>query len=59
VVDRRFDRARFDAERTSADFSDRLRNEVDIQTVANELDTTVRRAMAPGGVGIWIREARR
>ena len=59
IVDRRFDRARYDAELTSAAFSERLRNEVDIQTVAVELDTTVRRAMAPGGVGIWLREARR
>jgi len=58
IVDRRFDRARYDAELTSAAFSERLRNEVDIQTVANELDTTVRQAMAPGGVGIWLREAR-
>jgi hypothetical protein len=56
VVDRRFDRARYDAELTSAAFSERLRNEVDIQAVARELDTTVRRAMAPGGVGIWLRE---
>jgi hypothetical protein len=59
VVDRRFDRARYDGERTSAGFSERLRNEVDIQTVSNELDTTVRRSMAPEGVGIWIRAARR
>lgn len=59
VVDRRFDRARYDAELTSAAFSERLRNEVDIQAVARELDTTVRRAMAPGGVGIWLRQARR
>ena len=59
IVDRRFDRARYDAELTASAFSERLRNEVDIQTVAVELDTTVRRAMAPGGVGIWLREARR
>lgn len=59
IVDRRFDRARYDAELTASAFSERLRNEVDIQTVAAELDTTVRRAMAPGGVGIWLREARR
>ena len=59
AVDRRFDRARYDAERTTAAFSERLRDEVDIRTVTRELDTTVRRAMAPGGVGIWLREARR
>jgi (1->4)-alpha-D-glucan 1-alpha-D-glucosylmutase len=56
---RRFNRSRYDAELTASAFSERLRNEVDIQTVAAELDTTVRRAMAPGGVGIWLREARR
>ena len=59
VVDRRFDRARYDGELTSTAFSDRLRNEVDIQAVARELDTTVRRAIAPAGIGIWIRGARR
>ena len=59
IVDRRFDRARFDAERTSAGLSERLRNEVDIQAVARELDAAVRRAMAPEGVRSWIREARR
>lgn len=59
VVDRRFDRARYDAERTTAAFSERLRNEVDIETAARELEGTVRRAMAPTGVGIWLRGSRR
>jgi len=59
VVDRRFDRARYDAERMTIAFAERLRNEVDIQAVARELDASVRRAVAPGGVGIWLREARR
>ena len=55
VVDRRFDRARYDAERTTAAFSDRLRDEVDLATVTADLDGTVRRAMAPASMGVWLR----
>ena len=58
VVDHRFDRARYDAERTTAAFSERLRNEMDLAAVAADLDETVRAAMAPSHVGIWLRVAR-
>jgi MFS family permease len=57
-VDRRFNRARYDAERTIADFSARLREEVDIATVAQDLDTTVQGAVKPASLRLWIREAR-
>jgi hypothetical protein len=56
IVDRRFDRARYDAERTTAAFSERLRDEVDLSTLTGELDATVRRAMAPALVGLWLRD---
>lgn len=59
AVDRRFDRARFDAERTSADFSERLRDEMDIGTVTGDLDRTVRDALKPTMVGLWLRRAER
>ncbi len=59
VVDRRFDRARYDAERTTSAFSERLRNEVDLAAVAADLDDTVRAAIAPSRVGVWLRAGRR
>ena len=58
VVDRRFDRARFDAERTTAAFSERLRDEVDIETVTTDLRATVGRAIAPTSLAIWLRTGR-
>ena len=59
TVDRRFDRARYDADRTTAAFSERLRNEVDLATVTADLDGTVRRAMAPTRMSVWLRGASR
>ncbi len=55
VVDRRFDRARYDAERTSVAFAERLRQEVDIDTVTADLRDTVRSAIKPAGLGLWLR----
>jgi hypothetical protein len=55
TVDRRFDRARFDAERTAAAFSERLRDEVDIATVIADLDGTVRGALKPTAITLWLR----
>lgn len=57
-VDRRFDRARYDAEQTVASFSARLRDEVDIAAVTTDLRSTVQGAVNPASVGLWIREAR-
>jgi hypothetical protein len=55
VVDRRFDRSRYDAERLTVAFADRLRDEVDLSTLGDELDATVRRAIAPSSVALWLR----
>jgi hypothetical protein len=59
AVDRRFDRVRYDAQRTVAEFSDRLRDEVDLAALSGDLDTTIRGAIAPRSIGIWLRESRR
>ena len=55
AVDRRFDRSRYDAERTAAAFSERLRNEVDMTTVTADLVTTTGGALAQASIGIWLR----
>ena len=55
AVDRRFDRARYDGERTASAFSVRMRDATDLPTVAQDLDVTVRRAIAPSSVGLWLR----
>jgi hypothetical protein len=59
IVDRRFDRARIDADLTTAAFSERLRDEVDIETLTTELGETVRTTVRPERLGIWLREGGR
>ena len=54
-VDRRFDRARYDAERTALAFSERLRNEVDLETVTIDLVDTAGSTVAPSRLAIWLR----
>ena len=55
IVDRRFDRARYDADETATAFSIRMRDATDLPTVASDLDVTVREAIAPSRVGLWLR----
>ena len=55
AVDRRFDRARYDAERTTFLFSERLRDQVDLPALVDDLDGTVRDAVAPSSVDLWLR----
>jgi hypothetical protein len=56
AVDRRFDRARYDAESTTMAFSARLRDEVDLPTVTTDLRSTVQAAISPTRVDLWLRE---
>jgi hypothetical protein len=55
AVDRRFDRARIDAEEVVSGFAGRLRDRLDLATVGGEVDATVRGALAPRSVAIWVR----
>jgi hypothetical protein len=55
AVDRRFNRARYDAEQTVAAFSTRLRDEVDITTLRDALVTTVADAVDPVEASVWLR----
>jgi len=55
VVDRRFDRARYDAQRTVDAFAERLRNEVDLTTLRTALVATADDAVRPVSSTVWLR----
>jgi len=55
VVDRRFDRARVDGERTIDAFGERLRDEVDIDALVRDLGLTIDQAVRPASQGLWLR----
>jgi len=54
-VDRRFNRARYDAETTVAAFAARLKDAVDLDTVRSDLAGVVQTALEPAQVWVWTR----
>jgi hypothetical protein len=54
IVDRRFNRARYDAEATVAAFGTRLRDAVDLDTIQAELLGTVHRSFEPTHTSVWL-----
>ena len=54
IVDRRFNRARYDAERTIAGFTARLQDAVELDDVTADLLTTVRQALEPAHAFVWL-----
>jgi hypothetical protein len=56
IVDRRFNRSRYDAERTVAAFAERLRDEVDLEQLRAEILATVSATVEPTSVSLWLRE---
>ena len=54
-VDRRFNRAHYDAEATVAAFGARLRDAVDPETVLSELATAARGSLQPAHLSLWVK----
>ncbi|HEX5829044.1 MAG TPA: hypothetical protein VFY23_16075 [Candidatus Limnocylindrales bacterium] len=57
-IDRRFNRARADADRVAASFGRRTRDEVDLGRLRGALVHTVHDAVAPSRAGLWLRGER-
>ncbi len=57
AVDRRFNRARYDADQTVAEFAARLQDAVDLGTVHADLRSTVDRVLEPAHVTVWTAPA--
>jgi hypothetical protein len=56
LVDRRFNRTRYDADRIVAAFVKRLGDEVDLEAPRSEIIATVSAAVEPSSVSLWLRE---
>jgi hypothetical protein len=53
AVDRRFNRARYDADQMVAAFAARLKDAVDLDSVRDDLAGVVNRALEPAHVSVW------
>jgi hypothetical protein len=59
TMDRRFNRSRYDAQRTVEAFAARLRDEVDLDRLGGAVQSVVGQTLAPASVGIWLRPSAR
>jgi len=54
VVDRRFNRARYDADQMVAAFAVRLKDTVDLDSVRDDLAGVVQQALEPAHLSVWV-----
>jgi hypothetical protein len=53
-VDRRFNRARYDADQMVAAFAARLKDAVDLDSVRDDLASVVQQALEPAHLSVWV-----
>jgi len=56
AIDRRFDRARYDADATVAVFAAALRDHVDLETLRSDLEGVISRTLEPVDSIVWVRD---
>ena len=56
AVDRRFNRARYNADLTVAAFASRLKDAVDLDSVREDLATVVQKTLEPAHISVWMNE---
>jgi hypothetical protein len=54
AVDRRFNRARYDADQTVAAFAARLKDAIDLDSVCDNLAVVVQQALEPAHMSVWV-----
>lgn len=58
TVDRRFNRARYDADQMVTAFAARLKDAVDLDSVQDDLTGVVQQALEPAHISVWISQRR-
>ncbi len=59
LVDRRFNRARYDADQIIAAFAARLQDAVNLDAVRADLASSVRQALEPAHISMWVKTGER